>query len=265
MIMKKKEVREAITLVNNGEKIFGIVHRPFSESPVPAVLFCPGFAGNKSGKFRLFVRLAQDLAQMGIAVFRFDYRGAGDSEGDFENITIESQVSDALCCLKFLAEDPRIDRNHLGILGRSLGGVIAILAANHFGSIKSTALWAPVFTSAPWKRLWDSFQKNNLNSEEKKQIQNLPAGIPNLVFLEQFFELNLQNELRYLREVPLLHIEAQKDMIIDADQVKAYRAARNDAGKSRFITLPLSDHDFSIAEEQVQAINETCKWFKDTL
>lgn len=117
--MEQVELREAITLENNGEKIFGILHRPLHASHVPAVVICPGFAGNKCGKFRMFVTLGKELAKQGIAVLRFDYRGAGDSEGEFRDITLEGKISDTLKCLNFLADDPQIDSSRLGLLGRS--------------------------------------------------------------------------------------------------------------------------------------------------
>ena len=146
------EERESITLINDGQKIFAIFHKPLNTVKSPAILICPGFGGTKCGKHRLFVTLAQELARKGIASLRFDYRGAGDSEGEFENINVESKVSDVLLCLDFLASEPSIDSSRLGLLGRSLGGAISVLAANRYKNIKSLALWAPVFSSEPWRK-----------------------------------------------------------------------------------------------------------------
>lgn len=263
--MTKVEEREAITLINQGEKIFGVLHRPLSQKKVPAVLVCPGFAGNKCGKFRLLVRLAQELTQLGIAVLRFDYRGAGDSEGSFQDITVEGKVSDVQSCLHFLKNDPQIDPERIGLLGRSLGGAISILAARRYPPIKSLVLWAPVYNSTPWQQLWNSFQANKLDENQKHQIQKLPAGIPNLKFLRQFFQLRLEDELEGLKEIPLLHIEADRDAIVQAEHGQAYRLARNGLDHTKFVKLPNSDHDFSDAADQELAIKETCEWFQKTL
>lgn len=266
--MQQVEIRDAITLENQGEKIFGILHRPITDQsvPAPAIVICPGFAGNKCGKFRMFVTLGKELAKKGIAVFRFDYRGAGDSEGEFQDITLEGKISDTLKCLNFLANDPQIDSSRLGILGRSLGGAIAILTAGRFPSIKSLALWAPVFRSDPWRELWDSFQSHQKLDRAKQEIlSNLPANIPNLEFLSQFFKLDMEQELTNLKKIPLLHIHGEQDQVVKIQHAKDFEVARSGLDNTRFIQLPKSDHDFSDPKEQSIAIRETCEWFEKTL
>jgi alpha/beta superfamily hydrolase len=264
--MKQVEMRESITLENHGEKIFAILHRPLHAKKVPAIVICPGFAGNKCGKFRMFVNVGQELAKQGIAVLRFDYRGAGDSEGDFHDITLEGKISDTLKCLNFLANDGQIDATRLGLLGRSLGGAIAVLAAGRFHLIKSLALWAPVFKSDPWRELWESFKSDQMLDKVKQEmLRNLPANIPNLEFLSQFFKLDIPSELQKLKEIPLLHIHGEQDQIVKIEHAKDFEKARFGIANSRFLQLPKSDHDFSDFREQVIAIQETCQWYQQTL
>ena len=262
--MEPVELRETVTIKNKGEKIFGILHRPLHVTQVPAVVICPGFAGNKCGKFRLFVTLGKELAKRGIAVLRFDYRGAGDSEGEFQDITLEGKVSDTLKCLEFLAQDSQIDPQRLGLLGRSLGGAIAILTARQF-AIKSLVLWAPVFKSDPWRQLWESFQANPDNQKKQEILRHLPANIPNLAFLKQFFALNLEDELKELAKVPLLHLHGAKDQVVKIEQAQDYEEACRGHANTRFVQLPQSDHDFSDFSEQTIALQETFQWFQQTL
>jgi alpha-beta hydrolase superfamily lysophospholipase len=263
--MHKVEERESVVITNQGEKIFGVLHRPLQTGKVPAVIICSGFAGNKCGKYRLFVNLAKKLAKNGIAVFRFDYRCSGDSEGDFKDITIESKLSDTLLCIEHLSKDPLIDRDRLGLLGRSLGGAIAVLAASHSQSIKSLALWAPVFTSEPWKQLWDTVKSNPSLLITKDILKNLPANFPNMAFIEQFFKMDIQQRLESIKEVPLLHVHGEQDLVVKIEHARAYKKARELAENNRFIVLPNSDHDFSDESEQEIAIEETCGWFQQTL
>jgi pimeloyl-ACP methyl ester carboxylesterase len=264
--MQQVEVRESITLENNGEKIFGILHRPLHSYPVPAVIICPGFAGNKCGKFRMFVTLGKELARRGIAVLRFDYRGAGDSEGEFRDITLEGKTSDTLKCLDFLANDPQIDSNRLGLLGRSLGGAIAVLTARRYQAIKSLVLWAPVFKSDPWRQLWESFKSNpQLDLAKQDILRHLPINIPNVEFLTQFFKLDLERELEGLKHIPLLHIHGEQDIVVKIEHAKDYEQARVGLDNTRFVQLPRSDHDFSDTLEQAIAIQETCQWYQQTL
>lgn len=260
------EWREAITLENKGEKIFGILHRPLENKPAPAVLICSGFAGNKCGKFRVFVTLGKELAKRGIAVFRFDYRGAGDSEGEFSDITLEGEINDVEICLKFLQSNPYIDPSRIGLLGKSLGGVVSVLTASRTQNIKSIALWAPVFKAKPWQDVWDSYQAEQpLDLKQQEIIKDLPALFPNLEFLNQFFTLDLEKELIKLNSIPLLHIHGEKDRVVKIEHSKEYETVRNGLDNSRFVYLAEGDHDFSNLKEQKIAIEETVQWFQKTL
>lgn len=65
----------------DGEQLVGILHRPgsaFSRGVVVVV----GGPQYRVGSHRQFLLLARYLAKSGIAVFRFDYRGMGDSSGE---------------------------------------------------------------------------------------------------------------------------------------------------------------------------------------
>jgi len=262
--MQKIEERTAITLENKGQKIFGIFHQPLVKTKTPAVLICPGFGGTKCGKHRLFVALAQQLACSGIAVFRFDYRGAGDSEGEFDQITLDGKVSDTLTCLEFLSNHPSIDSSRIGILGRSLGGAVSVLAAREHKKIRSMALWAPVFTSDPWKEMWKAFKANPEQFSKKDILPSLP-NMPSLPFLEQFFKLDIAKELDFLKTTPLLHIHGDKDTTVKIEHAHAYKKEREISEKTRFIQLPNSDHEFSDTADQKIALAETCQWYKQTL
>lgn len=260
-----EEDRQPVVIVNEGRKIFGVIHRPIREGKGAAVVICPGFAGNKCGKFRMLVTIAQELAKNGLTVLRFDYRGSGDSEGEFSDMTLEGEVSDTLCALSFLSNDSKIDSKCIGILGRSLGGAVAILAASRFKDIKSIALLAPVFTSEPWKMAWNKMKSEKKALSDIEMPHHLPASMPSLAFLAQFFEMNLHHEMESLQDVPLLHIHGKQDKVVTMEQAKEFETSRTETQNSRFVQLPNSDHDFSDVAEQTIVINEIIKWFQNTL
>ncbi|MBV7534779.1 hydrolase 1, exosortase A system-associated [Duganella sp. sic0402] len=69
-------------------RLFGILHVP-DEPWTRGVLVVTGGPQYRVGSHRQFVLLARHLAEQGIPVMRFDYRGMGDSEGEmrgFEDI-----------------------------------------------------------------------------------------------------------------------------------------------------------------------------------
>lgn len=72
-----------------GEQLLGICHIPDSAKSTGVVIVVGG-PQYRVGSHRQFVLLARHLAEQGLPVFRFDYRGMGDSSGaliDFEQVT----------------------------------------------------------------------------------------------------------------------------------------------------------------------------------
>src|SRR5271155_5466123 len=63
------------------------------------VILCHGFTGNKIESGRLFVQTARALQQAGISALRFDFMGSGDSSGEFNQMTPDTQIQDALDAL----------------------------------------------------------------------------------------------------------------------------------------------------------------------
>ena len=65
-----------------GERLYGILSLPGNAAPgARGVLVVVGGPQYRAGSHRPVTLLARDLAQGGVPVLRFDYRGMGDSEG----------------------------------------------------------------------------------------------------------------------------------------------------------------------------------------
>ena len=75
-----------ITLVFEcqGDRLIGIATQPETPKDVGVVIIVGG-PQYRAGSHRQFTLLARRLAQEGYASLRFDYRGMGDSEGNFRN------------------------------------------------------------------------------------------------------------------------------------------------------------------------------------
>ncbi len=74
---------------------------------------------------KVFVVLADALSREGIAVLRYDKRGVGGSTGDYDAATTVDFTSDAEAAVNWLTTQTEIDRNRVGVLGHSEGGIIA--------------------------------------------------------------------------------------------------------------------------------------------
>ena len=118
-------MQKALYFRNKGELVAGTLHLPDNRRRCPGVLMCHGFTGQKSESHFYLVALSRRLAEAGIASLRFDFRGSGESEGEFEDMTPLEEVSDARAALRQLAGIARVDERRLGIFGWSLGGLVA--------------------------------------------------------------------------------------------------------------------------------------------
>lgn len=90
--------------------------------------------------------IAWMLADNGIASVRFDFDGNGASDGAQENMTISSEVRDTVAILDYVESLSFTDRDNILMVGKSMGAVDAVLAAQGRGSeIKAMCLWYPGF------------------------------------------------------------------------------------------------------------------------
>ena len=107
----------------------------------PMAVLCHGFGGRKDGP--MFELIADTLAAHGIASVRFDFNGHGESEGDFQHMTVPNEVEDAKHVVAYVSDLRYVDK--IAIVGHSQGGVVAAMTAGELeaGDIAAVALMAP--------------------------------------------------------------------------------------------------------------------------
>jgi exosortase A-associated hydrolase 2 len=140
-----------LRIPTGNQHAFGVLHEPLGQERGLGLLFCAPFAEEQKSAYRVFVEFARRLATKGVASLRFDYRGTGDSDGDFPDYTLEDWVTDTLAAAATLKERGRVAR--LGILGLRLGGLIAVQAARRLPEVSFLALWQPILNGAQFHRL----------------------------------------------------------------------------------------------------------------
>jgi exosortase A-associated hydrolase 1 len=74
---------QAVCFQSAGETRYGILHAAEHQACDTGVVILVGGPQYRVGSHRQFVHLARNLANQGVPVFRFDFSGMGDSEGDF--------------------------------------------------------------------------------------------------------------------------------------------------------------------------------------
>jgi uncharacterized protein len=140
---------EVITFDSPGGKVVGTLSLPDGD-PAPIVLLFHGFTGTRdelpiaTTTEGVFSRTARLLADAGYASLRIDFRGSGESDGEFADTTFEGQVADGLKAVELMTADPRVKGSDLAIIGWSQGGLVATAVAGRSGTPDAVALWAAV-------------------------------------------------------------------------------------------------------------------------
>lgn len=137
---------------NNNHRLFGILHQPdyTLANLTPSVcshkntglVFCAPFAEEKLWSHRVFANFAKTLASKDFSVLRFDYMGHGDSEGNFEDSTIETRISDIIKSVNVLREKSNVTK--VGLLGLRLGATLAAIVVEKIKDIDFLVLWEPI-------------------------------------------------------------------------------------------------------------------------
>lgn len=122
-------------------KLSAVVQTPDNQKNFPLVIICHGFTGQKNSD--LLENLSDELESRGIASLRFDFNGHGDSEGNFQDMTVLNEIEDAKKVYDYAEKIPGV--TSISIAGHSQGGVVASMVAGELGAkkIKSLALMAP--------------------------------------------------------------------------------------------------------------------------
>jgi uncharacterized protein len=75
-------------------------------------------------ELNIFSDLAASLAEGGIASLRYDKRGVGESEGDFNTRRVQDLVDDIRAAIGILRAHPKVDSKRIFLVGHSEGGML---------------------------------------------------------------------------------------------------------------------------------------------
>jgi alpha/beta superfamily hydrolase len=127
-------------------------HFPETKAPWPAVVVChphPLYGGSMSSN--VVFGICEALAKQGVAALRFNFRGVGQSGGEFAEGIGEQQ--DVKAALDFALAREDVDKERLGLAGYSFGGMVALPVAVKDERVKRLALISPYLDEGGWEAL----------------------------------------------------------------------------------------------------------------
>ena len=129
--------------INQDKTIRGVEYLPAGEK-LPAVIMSHGFGGCQAE----MSGWAERLAEMGLAVYTYDFCGGGRgiSDGDTADMTVLTEREDLETVLAYVQALPYTDNDRIVLWGFSQGGFVSALAAARSGEqIRGLVLIYPAF------------------------------------------------------------------------------------------------------------------------
>jgi len=158
--------KRAVTIWSDGTRMAGDLYLPKHRKDgekLPAIVFCAGTGGTKGGTGG---RLGPIFAEKGYVALAFDYRGWGESESQLmavepqpkpdanNEMTVKvkalrwqmnytDQTEDIRAAISFVAGEPSVDPQRIGIMGSSYGGGLVTTMAALDPRVKCVAAQVP--------------------------------------------------------------------------------------------------------------------------
>ena len=139
---------ENIKFENMQDKIVlaGTLTLPQKNGNFPVVILISGSGPQNRNEevfgHKPFLVLADHLTKKGIAVLRFDDRGTAESTGNFKTATSLDFTGDVESAIRYLQTRKEINKNQIGLIGHSEGGIIAPIIASKSKDINFIVLLA---------------------------------------------------------------------------------------------------------------------------
>jgi putative redox protein len=199
-------------------------------------------------------RIAQTLANDGIAVLRFDFTGLGHSEGEFANTDFSSNVGDLVAAADYLRAHHAAPQL---VIGHSLGGAAVLAAAGDIPEVRAIATIGAPSDPAHVAHHFDT-ARQTIEAEGEAVVEL--AGRAFRVrreFLEDLADQKLLDRVRGLR-CALLVLHSPVDNIVGIDNASAiFVAARH---PKSFVSLDDADHLLSQARDAEYAAAVIGTW-----
>ena len=226
-----------------GHRISAVLSRPGQSTERIAVL-CHGFLSSKNSTTNK--TLTRLLNEQGIATFRFDFFGQGESEGRFEDITTSLAMGQAHAAVAHVAS---AGFTTIGLVGSSFGGLVAILTAAERKDIACLALKCPVVDFGEELRL-EFGPEEMARWQATDTIPNILGG-PDRVRLKYRLYEDCLTRVAYEPAAritaPTLIVQGQRDELVPLHQSR--QLFDRLGGPKRLDLLPDADHQFTRGED----------------
>lgn len=247
---------ENVRFVNRTDDIElqGTLTLPDAQEPCRAVILLSGSGPNDRDQLiwghRTFLVLSDYLTRQGIAVLRYDDRGVGRSEGNYDEASFAEFSSDALAACEYLRARSEIDHGQIGLLGHSEGSAIAPLAASVSEDVSFVVLLAaPGYNAITGEQsgLVSQFENNYRKRGASEEAIKFKCQL-----LSRIFEIARQEERGSARE-KIRELLAENEAILSGLSLEDRKSIEMESIESYDIEWILSTGFLNILNYDPQA------------
>lgn len=235
---------------SGGFRLAGLLD--LAQPPKAFAVIASCFTCSKNSKTAAYV--ARSLAERGISCLRIDFKGLGESEGDFVRNTLSSNIEDIQSAARFLKgeyEAPKL------LIGHSFGGTAAVRAAKYVSTCRAVVT---INSPADPKRITTYFPERLDEIREKGSAIVDIAGRPFPIGRDFLEDLDRDEGLiEFSRlEKPFLICHSPNDEVVPIEQAaKAFQAAQH---PKSFLSLDTADHFLSHRQDTEYLAGAIAAW-----
>ena len=231
-----------ITFSSDGFLLKGMLHLPETSLP-PVVIGSHGLLSNSYSPKQ--IALARECNAHGIAYFRFDHRGCGQSDGVFNEITsLNSRRNDLISAVNTIQMRKDLGQK-IGLFGSSMGGTVCISVADAL-DIDAWVTYASPVRSSP---VITALEKSD-NSEKIKPLLD-----------QKHLTWNVSDQLKHLHHIFILHGDSDK-IVPPSNAHEIFTKSNN---PKKLILQKGGNHLMSNKKHQKDFLREAVNWFKKWL
>ena len=239
------------------EKLAGIETTPSSEKEnYSTIILVHGFGVTKE-EYGMFDYLAKNLSEAGFLVFRFDFSGRGESEGDYTRTSLSKQKSDLEKIISFVKSHKLVDKRNIGIVAQSFGTCVTVALKPKVNAIilMGSIAHPKKILGMEWK--WEKLDQSGISIKTKSNGEIIRIGPQ---FWKDFDKYDLLKSVKKIN-CPILFIHGSKDERVPIYEMEAYFESVYDPKEK--IIIKGADHGFVPHRDKMYRI--VIDWFKNYL
>ncbi len=247
--MKKIEITNS-----RKQSLSALLHEPTNQTN-KLIIITHSFKGDKDYQ-PIMGDFSHHICEEGYAVLRFDCWGSGESDGEFINSSITTQIEDLKDVIQYAKT---LGYTNICLIGLSLGTTDLIMAYDE--SIKCIVMWSPVFQH---DHLYEDYKTEVLKNgyiirQRKLTGEKVKCGKQ---MWQDFKDVKPYKRLHEIR-CPVLAIIGSTDDHISKEKAQEYMNVI--PAKHELIVIDGGDHDFLIDDAKKKAMEHSDTFIKEYL